>query len=95
MKSYFTRKPTICETLFFPSSECEITLTNMIRTCIKSLDICVFNITNDRFAQAILEAYDRNITIRIITDDECCKDKGSDINKFWNAVKIIFFIKFF
>ncbi len=54
----------------------------------KTLDICVFTITNDRIAQAILECYERGLNVRIITDDLKANDVGSDIEKFWKAVII-------
>ena len=44
-----------------------------------SIDICVFTITDDRIASAILDAHRRKVAIRIITDDEKAKDLGSDV----------------
>ncbi len=88
-EKYYSRKPVICETLFFPSAESETILTNTIRTAMKTLDVCVFNLTNDKLAQAILEANERGIKVRIITDDEKCHDKGSDVEKFWDSVIIL------
>jgi len=55
----------------------------------KTLDICVFTITNDKLAQAILECNERGVKIRIITDDVKATEPGSDIEKFWNAVCFI------
>lgn len=90
-EKYYSRKPIICKTLFFPSRESEEFLVDMIRTSMKTLDICVFTITNDKLAQAILECKERGIKIRIITDDVKSDDLGSDIQKFKKAV-IYFFI---
>lgn len=83
---YFSRKPIICETLFFPSAESEKKMINMIRTSMKTLDICVFTITNDRIAEAILECFKRGVAVRIITDDQKTHEIGSDIYRLWNAV---------
>jgi mitochondrial cardiolipin hydrolase len=47
-----------------------------------SLDICVFTISENNMANAILEIHKRNVPVRVITDDEKIHDKGSDIFKF-------------
>ena len=83
---YYSRRPIVCDTLFFPSKVSETTLVNTIRTSMKTLDICVFTITNDKLCQAILECNERGVQIRIITDDLKSSDVGSDIEKFKNAV---------
>ena len=41
--------------------------------------------TNNKLAQAIIEAFDRGVKVRIITDDEKCEDKGSDVYRLWEA----------
>ena len=51
----------------------------MLRTCKKTLDISIFSLTLDSIAQAILEAFQRGVKVRIIADDECAKNKGSNI----------------
>ena len=53
----------------------------MIRTCKYSLDICIFTMTNDKLFEAVEECWNANIDVRIITDDECVKQKGSDVYK--------------
>ncbi len=63
-----------------------------LRTSMKTLDICVFTITNDKLSQAILECQDRGVKIRIITDDVKSNEQGSDIEKFWNAVSLFFLV---
>lgn len=65
--------------------ESEETLTNTIRFSMKTLDICVINITNNKLTQAILEAFDRGVKVRIITDNEKCEDKGSDVYRLVEA----------
>jgi len=59
----------------------------------KTLDICVFTITNDKIAQSILECKDRGIKIRIITDDVKSTELGSDIEKFSKAVLLKIFLR--
>ena len=51
----------------------------MLRTCKKTLDIAIFSLTLDSIAEAILEAFQRGIKVRMIADDECAKNKGSNV----------------
>lgn len=59
--------------MFFPCRSNEDVLTGMIYDSKKSLDICVFSITNDHIANAIYVSSQRGVKVRIITDDECMK----------------------
>ena len=96
LKEYYKPKPSICEVYFFPSTKNEKHLVEMLRTCMKSLDIAifsltrdnfakavieVFNITRDNFAKAVIEVFNRGIKVRVIADDECVKNYGSDVYK--------------
>jgi len=45
------------------------------------MKICVFTISDDRIADAILRAYQRGVKIIIITDDHKLHDLGSDIKE--------------
>ena len=85
---YMTPKPSVQEVLFFPSEKNEDKVANMIRTCKKSLYIAVFTITNDKLSAAIEEAHERGVKVRIITDDECSKNLGSDIYSLAASVYI-------
>ena len=46
--------------------------------------ICVFTITNNTLADAIRAARDRGVDVRIISDDECMKMRGSDVEVLHN-----------
>ena len=74
-------RPYVCEAVFFPGESHENKVVNMIRTCKYSLDICIFTMTNDKLFEAVEECWNANIDVRIITDDECVKQKGSDVYK--------------
>ena len=89
---YMVPKPTVMEVLFFPSQSNEVKLANMIRTCKKSLYICVYTISNDVLAEAIEEVYERGIEVKIVTDDECCKNYGSDIYRLAAMVRFLLLI---
>ncbi len=67
------------DAFFFPNEKNVDKLVNYIGKAQKTLEVCVFNLTHDRLAQAILDAQKRGATVRVISDDECMKNKGNDI----------------
>ena len=79
LQEYFQPKPVICECYFFPNAANEEKVVSMLRTCKKTLDIAIFSLTLDSIAEAILEAFQRGIKVRMIADDECSKNKGSNV----------------
>ena len=79
LKEYYKPKPSICNVYFFPNAKNEKYLIDMLRTCKYSLDIAIFSLTRDNFAKAIKEVFNRGIKVRVIADDECVKNYGSDI----------------
>ena len=52
-----------------------------LRAARTSLDICVFTITDDRLTRAIVDARQRGIDTRLITDNDKQFDTGSDIDQ--------------
>ena len=78
---FMMAKPSVLEAHFFPSEKEENYVINMLRTVKKSLDIAIFTITNDKIFAAIEEVWNNGVEVRIITDDECCLQLGSDIFK--------------
>ncbi|MFO0751529.1 MAG: phospholipase D-like domain-containing protein [Myxococcota bacterium] len=50
-----------------------------------SVDVCVFTITDDRIANALLAAHRRGVKIRIASDDMKSGDLGSDIERIAKA----------
>jgi len=81
LKEFYKPKPSICDVFFFPNSKNEKYLVEMIRTCMKSLNVAIFSLTRDNFAKAIIEVFKKGINVRVIADDECVKNYGSDIYK--------------
>jgi mitochondrial cardiolipin hydrolase len=67
---------------FSPGEECLRMILGRLNTCRASADICVFTITDDRIADAILGAHRRGVKVRVITDNEKAEDLGSDVPKF-------------
>ena len=49
----------------------------MICICKKTLDVAIFPLTIDSITEAIIEAYQCGVKVRMIADDECAKNKDS------------------
>ncbi|KAF9928265.1 hypothetical protein FBU30_002532 [Linnemannia zychae] len=65
--------------IFFPSEESFKQLVKTLDNAKKSLDICVYTITDDHLANAIIRAHERGVKVRIISDSEKAEDLGSDV----------------
>ncbi len=73
------------DVLFSPGDAPRVRIQSLIGHTRSALDICVFTITDDRIADAILSAHRRGVKTRIITDDDKAHDLGSDIKKLAKA----------
>jgi len=67
------------EALFSPDDDCSLRICRMLAAARQQIDICVFTITDDRVTQAIQDAHQRRVKIRIISDNYKSLDLGSDI----------------
>ncbi|KAF9173121.1 hypothetical protein BGX21_003714 [Mortierella sp. AD011] len=67
--------------VFFPSEDSFHHLINTLDNAKSSLDICVYSITDDHLAKAIIRAHERGVRVRIISDDEKADDLGSDAKR--------------
>lgn len=81
----YRTKPRYMDAFFFPNKANVKNIVKYIGMAKKTLYICVFNITNDDLANAIIDRQKAGIDVRIISDDECASNKGSDIHKLANA----------
>jgi len=71
--------------LFFPDDPTAFNrFYGLLKSAKKSMDICVFTITDDRIADTIMKAHSSGVTVRIISDDEKAEDLGADIHKLRN-----------
>ncbi len=73
------------EVFFSPGDGCLGCIVRRIRAARKTIDICVFTITDNRISDAILDAHHRGVKIRIVTDNDKAFDEGSDIFRFREA----------
>ncbi|MGL6097982.1 MAG: phospholipase D-like domain-containing protein [Fimbriiglobus sp.] len=66
---------------FSPGEACLGQIAHRFAAARKSADVCVFTITDDRIARAILDAHRRGVALRLITDNDKAADLGSDIDR--------------
>ena len=75
----YTSKPRYIDAFFFPNEANIQKIVKYIGRAQRSLKICVFNFTNNDLSKAVLDRYKNGVDVRIVTDDECMTNKGSDI----------------
>lgn len=64
---------------FSPGHDCRETIQSHLRAAKRSVDLCVFTISDDRISAEILAAHARGLRLRLLTDNEKEHDAGSDI----------------
>jgi phosphatidylserine/phosphatidylglycerophosphate/cardiolipin synthase-like enzyme len=69
------------EVLFSPGPDCLEGILGCIRSARRTIDVCVFTITDDRIAEALLDAHEQRVSVRVITDNDKASDRGSDVWK--------------
>lgn len=69
------------EAWFSPSQDCARRIVQLFEHAKACVDVCVFTITDDRITRALLEAHDRGVIVRVLTDDAKAEDLGSDIER--------------
>ncbi len=69
----------IANAYFSPGEDVKKRLIALCEHASRSLDVCVFTIADDQLCQALIDAHRKGVIVRVITDDEKTKDKGSDI----------------
>lgn len=67
------------EACFSPGDACVDRLCGLFQSTERSADVCVYTITDDRLADALLDAHRRGIAVRIVTDNDKTFDAGSDV----------------
>ncbi|MHC4830497.1 MAG: phospholipase D-like domain-containing protein, partial [Planctomycetota bacterium] len=67
------------EAHFSPGDTCRDRIIGLFRTARTSADVCVFTITDNTSARAIVDAHRRGVKVRIISDNDKAFDRGSDV----------------
>ncbi len=64
---------------FTPSNDCEDSIIKYINSSEKTIDIAVYSINNDKIVDALKNAYDRGVKLRILTDKLQASAKSSKV----------------
>ena len=75
----------MAEAHFSPGGTCGSRIRELLSDAEASVDICVFTITDNRIADAILETHRRGVDVRIISDNDKSEDRGSDVDRLASA----------
>jgi phosphatidylserine/phosphatidylglycerophosphate/cardiolipin synthase-like enzyme len=70
---------------FSPGDYCQRVIIGELKQVLSSVDICVYTISDNYITGEILGCRERNVSVRIITDDEKINDSGSDIKTLSRA----------
>lgn len=64
---------------FTPGDSCLRKLRELCAGARRSVDICVYTVSDDRLSEAILDCHRRGVAVRLLTDNDKRHDDGSDI----------------
>jgi cardiolipin hydrolase len=73
--------PPTAEAYFSPGDHCAQVIGGLFRSARRSVDVCVFTVTDDRISDAIADAHRRKVAVRIISDNDKAGDTGSDLHR--------------
>jgi len=81
IKLLYSKEAAVKSSAYFsPGEDCLHRIQTFIREAQHSLDICVFTITDNRIVDKILDAHQRGVKIRVISDNDKSEDLGSDFD---------------
>lgn len=66
---------------FSPGPEPLSAIITQMRRARRSVDVCVFTITDDRISDGLIGLANRGVRVRVISDDEKAGDLGSDLKR--------------
>lgn len=69
------------EAWFSPGDACKRRILEAIDDARLSLDVCVFTLSDDDISRALMEARQRQVPVRLITDDDKSLDTGNDVDR--------------
>lgn len=69
------------QAFFSPGTACLQAINQQLRAAKRSVDICVFTLSDDRITAEVLAAHRRGVSLRCISDNDKEFDLGSDIGQ--------------
>ncbi len=72
-------RPAVASAHFSPGEECLRKIRELCRQARRSVDICVYTISDDRLSEEIIACHRRGVAVRVISDNEKQFDEGSDV----------------
>lgn len=72
----------VSKVYFSPGEGCTAAIISALKNAQKSVDICVFTISDDRISRELIACHQRGVKVRIVTDNDKLQDEGSDIKTF-------------
>jgi phosphatidylserine/phosphatidylglycerophosphate/cardiolipin synthase-like enzyme len=75
-----TTAPT-AQAFFSPGHACVRRITSLLASSSRSVDICVFALSDDRISREIQAAHERGVEVRLLTDDAKATDRGADVER--------------
>ncbi|AWW30722.1 hypothetical protein DN752_11630 [Echinicola strongylocentroti] len=73
------------DVFFSPGNTCREAIMQEIRLAQSLIHICVFTISDNQISDELIHAHQRNVAVKVLTDDEKCFDLGSDIDRIRQA----------
>ncbi len=70
---------------FSPGEDCLNTIRQHLRDARRTVDLCVFTLSDDRISREVLAAHGRGVALRFITDNDKEYDEGSDVTRLRSA----------
>lgn len=64
---------------FSPGTDCLDAIVAQLRAARRSMDLCVFTLSDDRISREVLAAHRRGVAVRLLTDNDKAWDRGSDV----------------
>ena len=68
------------DAFFSPGEQCRKVIIDQCLRAVKSIDVCVFTISDNFIRDALLAAHKRGVSIRLLTDNDKTEDLGSDVD---------------
>ncbi len=69
----------IASSWFSPGRSCARGIIEQLKLARNTIDICVFTIADDELTKHVLQAHQRGVAVRVVTDNDKMFDTGSDI----------------